>query len=194
MPINGTTGDDILNGTAGDDTINGLEGNDVIHAGAGNDTVLGGDGIDFIYAAADGSNDSYDGGLNVGGRDRVDYGAALAGIDVNLSLASDQAKSVSGTSSGIGVDQLTNIESVYGSAFGDVLTGNASGNGLYGRDGDDILSGGDGNDTLSGGAGNDTLDGGSGFNVADYSAASGPLHISLATVGPQDTGEGTDTL
>src|SRR5689334_17062564 len=154
MPINGTTGDDILNGTAGDDTINGLEGKDVIHAGAGNDTidggagndviydedgadtVLGGDGIDFIYAAADGLND--------GGRDRVDYGAALAGIDVNLSLASDQAKSVSGTSSGIGVDQLTNIESVYGSAFGDVLTGNASGNGLYGRDGDDILSGGDG--------------------------------------------------
>src|SRR5689334_5765002 len=135
MPINGTTGDDILNGTGGTDTINGLEGNDTIHGGAGNDTidggagndiiydedgsdtVIGGDGFDIIYAAADGSNDSYDGGANAVGRDRVDYGAALAAISVDLSLGSDQAKSLSGTSSGIGIDQLTNIESVYGGAF-----------------------------------------------------------------------------
>ena len=91
----------------------------------------------------------------------MDYGAALAGVIVDLSLSSNQARSVgSSDAAGIDIDQLINIEAVGGSNFDDFLTGNGERNSLLGRGGDDTIYGGDGNDNLNGGAGNDLLDGG----------------------------------
>ena len=88
---------------------------------------------------------------------------------------------------GAGVDTLTGIENLIGSAFNDTLTGDA---------GNNVLTGGAGNDMLLGGAGDDTLDGGAGTaDTASYATAGSGVTVSLAIAGPQDTvGAGVDTL
>ena len=136
--IYGLAGDDFIEGLNGDDTIYGGEGNDTIYAGAGGflsidwiydgpgaDTVYGGQDADIIYASP--GNDAYDGGTGTSGLfgldlDSVDYGAALAGIVVDLRLATGQVRSSGGAdAAGIGVDTLINIEEVYGSNFDDSM-------------------------------------------------------------------------
>lgn len=52
MPIDGTSGDDLLNGTSGDDTINGLGGNDTLYGLSGNDLIDGGGGNDYLIAGS----------------------------------------------------------------------------------------------------------------------------------------------
>lgn len=79
-----------------------------------------------------------------------------------------------------GMDTLT------GSAFDDRIDGGAD---------NDNLNGAGGNDILIGGLGDDTLDGGGDTDTADYSFFGGPVTVSLAVAGPQDTGvTGFDTL
>src|SRR6185369_16170324 len=73
---------------------------------------------------------------------------------------------------------LTGSEAING-------TGNSLNNLITGNGADNILVGGAGNDTLKGGAGSDT---------ASY-VGFAPVTVSLAIVGPQDTGgAGMDTL
>ncbi|MFH2091932.1 MAG: putative Ig domain-containing protein [Pseudomonadota bacterium] len=57
-------------------------------------------------------------------------------------------------------DQLTDIQTAYGSEFDDTIAGTDADNSLYGEDGNDTLFGLDGNDKLYGGSGTDILDGG----------------------------------
>lgn len=125
---------------------------------AGNDTLRGGFG-----------NDTIDGGA---GTDTADYSDAPSdfgwGVDVNLTTGRGQTNALD---TSIGLDTLTGIENVTGSAFTDTITGNAAGNRLSGAAGDDDIYGEDGNDIISGGLGNDTLTGGLGNNTFVFDTA-----------------------
>ena len=116
-----------LTGNSAANVLSGLEGNDTISGLAGNDFIDGGDGLDT-----------------------ASYSTAASGVTVSLLLAGAQA------TGGDGVDTLTNIENLTGSAFADRLTGNALVNVLSGLAGNDILDGGTGADAMQGGSGNDT--------------------------------------
>ncbi len=78
----------------------------------------------------------------------------------------------------------------------DIIYGDDGDDTLNGSDGNDTLFGQDENDTLNGGAGDDVLNGGTGdSDTASYAGASGPVTVSLAIVGSQNTGgAGSDTL
>ncbi len=149
--IGDIAGNKILGGL-GNDTIDGDDGDDELYAGDGDDVVKGGRGKDVIIGGDGAGNDAYDGGS---GADTVKYTSAVAGIWVNLSAASDQARSLTSDDSGIGTDQLRNIENVIAGNFSDVIVGDGNANELAGMDGDDILQGGFGNDILDGGEGID---------------------------------------
>ncbi|MCC7425491.1 MAG: hypothetical protein IT557_01170 [Alphaproteobacteria bacterium] len=135
--ISGLAGDDVIDGGDGDDTLAGNEGDDTIAGGAGNDRIGGQDGDDVL-----------DGGA---GADILDYTSAGAGVTVSLAIAAAQA------TGGAGTDTLSGFEHLYGSAFGDGLTGDAGSNVLVGFNGNDTLDGGAGADSMSGGLGDDTF-------------------------------------
>jgi Ca2+-binding RTX toxin-like protein len=171
--LTGGDGDDVLNGGDGVDTLNGGAGSDQLIGGLGADQLIGGDGLDT-----------------------ADYGAALAGVIVDL-----KAGVVSG---GAGADSLSGIENITGSVFNDRLTGFTGANVLDGGDGDDQLSGfgdndsligGLGNDLLVGGAGNDRIDGGIGRDKASYKGAiaGGGVTVNLLT-GTSSGAQGSDIL
>ena len=86
---------------------------------------------------------------------------------------------------GAGVDALSEVENLTGSAFADELYGDSAANSISGGNGDDILGG---------GAGNDTLDGGSGLDSVSYAAATGAVVVNLSTLSAVSVSEGTDTL
>ena len=154
-----------INGMAGDDTIEGLNGNDRLQGGAGNDVIRGGTGWDFLEGGA--GDDVIDGG---NGNDTVSYASAAAGVTVDLGRFDAQ------DTVGAGIDTLTGLEHIRGSAFADRLTGDDLVNNISGGAGNDIidgggkggsdrLNGGDGNDTITGGAGWDQLRGGAGDDI-----------------------------
>lgn len=173
--IYGGDGDDRIKGHAGADTVDGGPGDDVVKGnrdadhlfgGDGSDRIFGGDGFDRIRPGAGddqvfggAGNDRLFGasGTNVlrggKGKDIADYSADSRGVIVDLE---------GGSARGDGIDTLSAVERVFGSAHDDVLTGDALDNVLKGRAGDDILSGADGDDRLVGGFGDDTLLGGDG--------------------------------
>ena len=207
--IDGLAGDDTIDGGAGHDFLNGGEGNDTIYGGPngtlfpdvirdgpGDDTVFGGDDEDWVYGSL--GNDSYDGGT--GGwndNDWVIYSDALAGILVDLRLTAEQVRSIGGAdAAGIGIDTLTDIETVIGSEFADTMyAGTGVGNvRLHGAGGNDTLYGSADHNVLSGGSGNDFIDGGAGSDQADFAGATSGAHVSLLLTGAQDTGEGIDTI
>ncbi len=96
-----------------------------------------------------GSNqfDSFTGG---DGRDVVDYRYATSAVSVDLSGVYPAGGPAVG-------DQLSSIEGVRGTAFGDVLRGSTVANLLDGAGGDDTVFASLGGDTLVGGAGRDRL-------------------------------------
>jgi len=202
--IYGLDGDDIIYGGDGldyynDDLIKGGLGNDLIYGGAGgdtiydeygNDTVYAGSGRDLVYGSA--GNDYYDGGE---GYDSLAYFDALAGVLIDMTLATGQVRSIKPNDAAfIGIDTITNFEYISGSNFDDVILGDAANNRFWGADGNDTLRGGAGDDELLGGLGDDILDGGDGFDVAWYAGVVGGVTVSLAASGPQHTGHGMDTL
>jgi Ca2+-binding RTX toxin-like protein len=87
---------------------------------------------DYVHFVTPGESNVLDGGT---GTDTVSYALAQGGVTVNLSVAGPQE------TFGAGIDTLTNIENVTGSAFADTLIGNGGAN---------VLTGGAGGDTLSG--------------------------------------------
>ncbi|MBT9098872.1 hypothetical protein KFZ76_14270 [Methylovulum psychrotolerans] len=135
---------EIVNGSAYNDTLTGSTANNVLDGGAGNDSLNGGDGDDSLRG--DAGNDSINGGNGV---DTVHYATATAGVVVNLGLTGAQ------NTGGAGIDTLSNIENLNGSAYNDTLTGSAANNSLWGGTGNDVLNGGLGNDVLAGGLGQD---------------------------------------
>lgn len=154
----------VITGTAVDDTLIGSAGNDTIYGLAGNDLLRGGAG-----------NDTLDGGT---GLDIASY------VDAAFGVAVDLTNGVS--SGGAGTDKLVSIEDVFGSPYGDAITGSAVSNYLTSSDGNDVilglagndfilgdggndsLIGGDGNDQITGGAGNDDISGGAGIDTSIY--------------------------
>lgn len=114
-------GDDLLNGGGGDDRLIGREGDDTLIGGLGDDTLDG-----------------------RGGLDTADYSAAGAAI---FAVIRD---GVVQDGDG-GVDTLIGVESIVGSAFGDIIAGSR---------GDDLLIGGAGVDRINGLAGADEMRGG----------------------------------
>jgi Ca2+-binding RTX toxin-like protein len=96
-----------------------------------------------------------------------------------------------------GPDTLT------GTADADTIDGKGGNDVLYGKFGDDLLKGGagddmlygdDGRDILMGGEGNDLLNGGAYIDTASFADAANGVHVDATKTGPQDTGEGIDTL
>lgn len=160
------TGPVTLIGNAGKNRLTGTAQGDSIDGGSGNDTLAGGAGDDTLVGGA--------------GTDLASYAAATGDLVIDLSLGTPQALA------GLGSASFSDIEDVEGGLGDDRLTGNSGNNRLIGGDGDDTLAGGAGNDTLAGGAGSD---------LADYSAASAGVTVSLAVTGSQTTGgAGSDTL
>ena len=130
--------DDILWGGPGDDTLSGGGGNDRLIGGPGGDKLNGGPGMDIASYTMSPSGVRVD--LQTSFTDDVDQRPAVRGGDAEG-------------------DSLTSIETLWGSAFGDILLGNHSGNYLFGNAGDDIIHGRGGNDMLRGGPDNDLLGG-----------------------------------
>ena len=82
------------------------------------------------------------------------------------------ACTVTGTA---GADVLT------GTAGADVVCGFGGNDRLLGLGGADTLSGGPGDDELVGGPGGDTLQGGTGSDLADYSASTQPVNVTIGS-------------
>ncbi len=82
--------------------------------------------------------------------DTVTYATAASAVTVNLNLTTQQ------NTGGSGLDTLSKVENLIGSAFNDNLTGNDASNVLVGNAGNDTLAGWSGADTMLGGMGNDT--------------------------------------
>jgi Ca2+-binding RTX toxin-like protein len=181
------TGDDFYDGTSG--IINGKvilnEGNDsaigsaageIFFGGAGDDTLTGNGGDDTLVGGE--GSDTLDGGS---GSDTAVFGDDQVHVDLIFGLAF----------SGFETDTLVGIENITTGAGNDDLVGDGSAN---------ILNTGAGNDSLIGGGGNDTLIGGAGTDqavFAGYGSAGGTsvnIMVDLSVTGPQDTGEGLDTL
>ena len=171
-----------LTGSAYADTLTGDATANVLSGGLGNDTLIGGAGADTLIGGT--------------GTDTADYAASSAGVVVNLATGTG----VGGEAEG---DVLSQIESLLGSSYADLLTGDGNANtltggagddSLYGGAGGDSLYGGDGNDVMQGGAGSDRLDGGIGIDTVDYSDSTAGVNVNLASgAGSGGTAAG-DTL
>ena len=136
--------------------------------GSAHDDTLIGDTADNVLEGGDGA-DTLDGGA---GADTASYAASDAAITVDLSTGTKSGGHAAG-------DTITNIESLLGSRYSDVLTGDAGAN---------RLDGGAGNDRLTGGAGADTLVGGTGLDTASYAASAAAVTVNLL----DGTGTGGD--
>ncbi|KRC82486.1 M10 family metallopeptidase C-terminal domain-containing protein [Sphingomonas sp. Root241] len=134
--------------------LDGGEGNDFLQGTIANDVLNGGNGNDtasFVNAFSGGST---------------------TGVTVDLNVQGVAQNTVAA-----GLDTLTGIENLIGSALNDTLTGDGN---------DNVIEGGLGNDVLTGGAGIDTV---------SYAGASAGVTVSLAAQGSaQSTGAGSDTL
>jgi microcystin-dependent protein len=146
--IDETSDSNALFGGDAADVLNGLAGDDRLVGNGGFDQLNGGDGID-----------------------NADYRYATSRVSVSLAIIGSQ------DTLGAGIDILSGIENLTGSAFKDQLSGDSLGNalnGLGGKDrlkgaaGDDSLDGGDGADQLVGGLGGDLLTGGKDGDVFIY--------------------------
>jgi hypothetical protein len=122
--------------------------------------LTGGTGVD-VFALGPGATVGHlDGGGAPAGRgDWLDYSAYNAAVIVNLT-----AGTATGVSSGV-----AGIQDVFGSNFGNTLTGNGQGNILVGGTGSDIIAGGSGRSLLIGssrnGSGPDQIMGGTGDDI-----------------------------
>jgi len=132
----GSSHADVLRGGPGPNALIGGGGDDVLDGGAGGDVLIGNSG-----------------------RDRADYSARRAPVNVSLDRQANDGAA--------GENDLVDdsVEDIAGGARGDRLTGNDRRNRLFGGGGRDRLSGLGGSDTLEGGDAADRLDGGTGGDL-----------------------------
>ncbi|MEV6385220.1 calcium-binding protein [Streptomyces sp. NPDC051773] len=148
--LKGESGNDVVNGgpSPGSNILNGGPGNDTLNGGVTFDLLIGGTGADRLSGGG-------------GASDIASYLESGSGVVVDIDNAADDGIG------GEGDNVLTDVEIVYGSPFGDTLTGGTAGDILSGFGGNDLLVGGAGNDTLVGGAGGDSHSGGAGNDTLD---------------------------
>jgi Ca2+-binding RTX toxin-like protein len=135
----GSSHDDTLLGDGGANQLVGGGGADVLTGGGGDDLLIGGGGADLI-----------DGGA---GSNTASYENSPGPVQANLAVHGGLANDANG-------DQLTNIQGLIGSSFGDNLTGDSGANLLVGGGGADVLTGSGGNDLFAfrpGDANGDTI-------------------------------------
>lgn len=215
--IVGLGGIDSIDARGGNDLICAGGGDDDIKAGAGDDKVMGQGGIEDVWGGCGhdriwGGRGPAEGLFGERGNDRLyggpgteDYLYGGPGDDVidggrgqDLAMLVDSPRGVeadlrTGSVTGHGRDRVISIETVYGSAFDDVLYGDHEANTLAGGPGDDQVHGLGGNDRLrSGQGGADLLDGGEGLDAANYFLSWDPVHADLAA--GQAVTSGVDTL
>ncbi len=129
VPVEGTSGPDVIVGTDGADVINGKGGSDLICGGGGNDLLRGGIGNDIIAGE--------------GGRDMIQGGAGS-----DLLTGGSQADTIQGGD---------NRDFIFGFRGADLLDGGRGNDRIVGGAGNDTLIGNNGrNDLLIGGKGVDT--------------------------------------
>jgi Ca2+-binding RTX toxin-like protein len=199
--LRGAGGNDTIDGGAGFDTAafsNAVQGVRIVLAEAGVDTIVTNDGLggsdvlrniegidasnydDYIVGNSASNSlrgrvgyDYLDGG---GGLDWADYAGAESAVSITLA-ESGTTFANDGWGS---VDQLVNIEGLFGTDHSDTLIGNAHNNVFRGR------------------AGNDTINGMGGSDIVNYQGAAGGLSITLAAGGAEiqveDGDGGVDTL
>lgn len=186
--IDGTQAGDTIEGDGAANHFRGFGGKDYLKGGDGNDILDGGEGDDQIYS--DNGADQLIGGA---GYDSLVYEKAASGAVINLSTGVG-----GGSAAG---DTFSSFERVFGSQFGDTITGTgaaeaffggAGGDDLVGNGGNDVLFGGAGQDDLRGGEGNDWLSpegdvveadhlyGGNGNDWADYDNAGAAVTVNLS--------------
>jgi Ca2+-binding RTX toxin-like protein len=144
-------GFEFVRGSAFNDTLTGSIGDDQLYGQGGNDTMNSSAGADF-----------FDGGAGI---DIADYSMSSGAVTVNLATNVNSGGHAQS-------DSLNNVETVVGSAFGDIIIGDGNAN---------TLMGGNGSDQLVGGAGADVLDGNAGFDGADYSSSAAAVTVNLTT-------------
>lgn len=183
--IHGSNYDDWISGDGADNKIQGWNGDDTLIGGGGTDELIGDGGDDLIYGSANGGYVDGGGSVNAPGRDKLSYERVGAGITANL-LTGDGNDEIERAwleiAPGLSAPQAdySTIEDLTGSNFNDVLTGDFQNNRIEGLNGADSINGSAGNDTLIGGAGADILNGGSGaHDLADYSASTGGVTVTL---------------
>ncbi|WP_342239306.1 calcium-binding protein [Inquilinus sp. OTU3971] len=140
------SGDDRVFGSTQADSLKGYDGNDTLRGDAGGDTLDGGNGSDF-----------------------ANYQGSDSGVFVDLK----NSLYFGGHATG---DVLTNIENIYGSSFGDTLSGSDVRNIIGGENGDDLIKGNGGDDSLAGEAGADVIDGNDGNDRVVGGAGADVLH------------------
>lgn len=179
----------VITGTSGDDTITpntvsaGVIGGtatanaDTITGGGGGDNIDGGGGDDTIEGGAGG--DTLDGGL---GKNTLSYASDTAGVSVDLTILAVSGGDAQG-------DTIFNFLNVIGGSGNDSLADN--------KLQDNTFDGGAGNDNIFVLGGNDTLKGGTNSVLGDtliYNGSAGPITISLALTGKQNSGIGMHTI
>ncbi len=159
----GNTLANVITGNSGNNTLNGGDGNDTMSGGLGSDTLFGGNHNDVLNG--EDGDDFFRGGpgddiLNGGeGNDVADYASATGGVTVDLRITTAQ------NTGGDGIDTLTSIERLQGSAHADTLTGSNIANLMRGAAGNDVISALGGDDTVYGDAGNDEIIGSTGIDT-----------------------------
>lgn len=150
--------DNVITGNARNNDLFGAAGNDEMYGGAGDDRLDGGNGADALVGGT--GNDTYvvdDRSDRVIERDGEGVDTVFAEVDYTIGDYVENLFLVTGASEGTG-NALNNH--LYGTNFGDTLSGLDGNDLLKGWAGDDKLYGGGGNDRLEGAEGDDYLDGG----------------------------------
>ncbi|MEM7317645.1 MAG: hypothetical protein AAF408_01345 [Pseudomonadota bacterium] len=211
--IYGGNGNDTINGASGAvDSLFGGSGNDhltsdaaraVLDGGKGNDTLMAsGDGVFILDTFAAGDIDVVNAGA--GTDDTVDFSSFASAVWVDLQVASfpqeawtrDQPNLQSGTYRPIA--DLSGVENIIGTAFGDDLRGNAQSNSLAGGGGNDTLSGYAGNDVFvinpGTGDGVDSIFAGAGRDIVMFQDFDAAIWVDLDYVGANVWTRGTSDL
>ena len=154
------------------DTITGSARDELFILRGGNDTLNAGDGHDAL---------------------RYDRGASTSAVAVDL-----QAGTATGTWEGVAfTHQISGIDEIRGTDYGDTIRGSMVHDRLLGRDGNDLLDGRDGGDRLEGDAGNDTLIGGNGNDTLNGGNGDDRIEVGRSVMGGGDWvigSAGSDTI
>jgi len=205
--LRGTDGVNAIRGAGGNDTIHGRGGDDELSGGPGDDEIRGDAGDDTITWPTSGGSDVISGGAGndvlavVGSAESDDMaiGSGPGGTVIDLSAP---------TAARVVVTEIETMTLDLGDGDDTVVVGDPGAVTAITIElggGDDrldasglpfgiVATGGPGDDVFSGGAGMDSFFGGLGFDVADYSAAPGPVTASLTAGRAEPDGYGARDL